>query len=267
MLQSSPKLEIISKHGVGFDNIDVTAATEMKIPVTITPEANSDAVAELTMAMMLSLARNLPAADSDLKQGRFSRREHYTGIEIGGKTIGIIGLGRIGSRVCRRSSLGFDMKVLAYDPFVSEEYAGSFGAHLVQGLEYLLELSDFVTIHAPLTPLTENMIGEKELQIMKKDAFIINTARGGIIDEEALYRALSVNWIRGAALDVFVKEPPNPDENPLLRLRNVIVTPHIAAGAREAGVKMATQAAEEIVRVLRGRRPNNPVNPEIYDPG
>lgn len=264
MIEPAAGLKIIAKHGVGYDNIDVGAATERKIPVTITPEANSDSVADHTLMFMLALSRNLLKSDGDLKKGRFTRREHYTGLELGGKTVGIIGLGRVGSRVAKRCALGFGMKVTAYDPFISIEYAGKHHAELVPDLENLLKTSDYVTVHTPLTELTENMIGEKELRMMKPDAFVINTARGGVIDEKALLPALKDRRIRGAAVDVFVKEPV-PSENPLLGLDNILVSPHIAGGAREAGVKMATHAAEEIVRVLKGQRPKYPINPEIYE--
>ncbi|MBW1962652.1 MAG: hydroxyacid dehydrogenase [Deltaproteobacteria bacterium] len=265
MMNNAQKLEIISKHGVGYDNIDVAAATELNIPVTITPEANSDSVAELAISMMLALARNLLRADADLKTGQFKKREDYTGVELGEKTLGIIGLGRIGSRVARRMSLGFKMRVLAYDPFISVEYAAQFNAELLEELDALLTASDVVTIHAPLTELTKNMIAEKQFRKMKQDAFIINTARGGIVNEADLFRALTENWIRGAGLDVFVKEPPHPKDNPLLGLQNVIVTPHLGSGAKESLMRMATHAAEEIIRVLSGKQPKHPVNPEIYD--
>ena len=265
MMQNAPKLEVIAKHGVGYDNIDVAAATEMKIPVIITPEANSDSVAELAIAMMLSLARKLISADGDLKEGQFEKREDYIGVELGGKTLGIIGIGRIGSRVARRMSSGFNMTVLAYDPFVSSEYAKQFNAQRVEELDTLLEASDFVTIHTPLTELTENMISEKQFRLMKDDAFIINAARAGIINEETLYRALTENWIKGAGLDVFSMEPPRPDDTPLLSLSNIIVTPHLGSGAIESLIRMATHAAEDIVRVLNGEPPKNPINPEIYD--
>ncbi len=265
MIEAAPHLEIIAKHGVGVDKIDIQAATDAGVPVTITPEANSDAVADLAVAMMLNLSRNVSKADFDLKNGQFTRREHYTGAELGGKTLGIIGLGRIGSRVARRCSLGFGMTLLAYDPFISAEYANQFNAKLLDALEPLLAASDYVTIHTPLTDLTKNMIRAKELQMMKSDALIINTARGGVINEDDLYRALSEKWIRGAGLDVFVKEPPLPDENPLLQLDNIIATPHLGSAARESSVKMASQAAEEILRVVQGSRPKNLINPEIYN--
>ena len=265
MIQSAPNLKIIAKHGVGVDNIDVATATERKIPVTITSTGNSDAVADHALGFMLSLSRNLPKADSDLKSGQFTRREHYTGFELGGKTVGIVGLGRIGTRVAQRCAQGFGMKVIAYDPFIDSDYAEKHHAELLDDLEALLKTSDYVTIHTPLTELTENMIGEKELQSMKPDAFILNTARGGIINESDLYKALKNKWIRGAGLDAYVKEPPLPDENPLLELDNIMVTPHIAGGTKEAAVKMATHAAEEILRVLKGQQPLHPINTEIYD--
>ncbi len=265
MIRKAPNLEIVAKHGVGYDNIDVAAATENKIPVTITPEANADSVAEHTVMYMLALSRRVMKSDTDLKTGRFTRREHYTGLEMGGKTLGIIGLGRVGSRVARRCALGFGMKILAYDPFISTEYAAQHHAELVSELGPLLEKSDYVTVHTPLTELTENMIGEKELQSMKTDAILINTARGGIVDENVLYRALKDRWIQSAGLDVFVKEPPVPGENPLLELENIMVSPHVAGGAKEAAVKMAVHAAEEILRVFEGKRPKHPINPEIYE--
>jgi len=260
MIQNADNLEIIAKHGVGVDQIDVDAATDAGIPVTITPEANSDSVADLAMTMMLALSRNLFKADADLKGGRFTRREHYTGFELGGKTVGIIGLGRIGGRVARRCALGFGMTILAYDPFISTEYAAQFSAKQVPDLESLLKESDYITIHTPLTDLTKDMIGEKQLRMMKPEAFIINTARGGIINEGDLYQALSKNRIKGAGLDVFVKEPPLPDENPLLSLDNIIASSHLGSVARESTIKMATQAAEEILRVIEGKKPKHPIN-------
>ena len=157
------------------------------------------------------------------------------------------------------------MTVLAYDPFVSREYAEQFNAKLVEELDTLLTASDFITIHTPLTELTKNMISEKQLRLMKDDAFIMNTARAGIINEEALYHALTENWIKGAGLDVFSIEPPHPDNTPLLSLSNLIVTPHLGSGAIESLIRMSTHAAEDIVRVLSGGRPKNPINPEIYE--
>ena len=265
IFKKSPNFELVAKHGVGYDNIDVAAATQRKIPVTITPGANSDAVAELTVGFILALSRGLLVADRDLKTGRFEKREHYTAFELGGKDIGIVGLGRIGTRVARRVSAGFGMTVSAYDPFISMDYMKSLHVKPVDQIDDLMRTSDYITIHAPLTPLTQNMIDEKELKMMKQDAFIINTARSGIINEKALFNALSGGWIGGAAMDVFENEPPNPNDTPLLSLTNVIATPHLGSGSKEATRNMAVGAAEEIVRVLDGKRPTYPVNPEIYN--
>lgn len=265
MIQNAPHLKIIAKHGVGYDNIDVAAATERKIPVITTAEANSDAVADHAMGLMLALSRRLLQADADLKSGRFSRREHYMGVELGGKTIGIIGLGRIGSRVAKRCSQGFGMRVLTYDPYISDAYAGTHHAERFDQLEALLKISDYVTVHTPLNDETRDMIDAKALRAMKSDAFIISTARGGIINETALHEALSQQWILGAGLDVFVEEPARPGQTPLLSLGNVLVTPHVAGATREAARKMATHAAEGILEVLGGRRPRSLINPEIYD--
>lgn len=264
-LRNSPNLELIAKHGVGYEKVDVAAASKRKIPVTITPGANSDAVAELTVGFILALSRKLVIADQDLKTGRFEKREVYTAFELGGKTVGIIGLGRIGTRVARRVAIGFGMTVIAYDPFISMDYMKSLNVEPVDAIDDLLHTSDYVTIHAPLTPLTQNMIDERELQLMKREAFIINTARSDIINEKALFKALSEGWINGAALDVFEFEPPSPDNTPLLSLDNVIAAPHLGSGSREATRNMAVGAAEEIVRVLGGKRPTYPVNPEIYN--
>ena len=265
MIRSANHLKIISKHGVGFDNFDVAAATERKIPITITPGANADAVAEHALSMMFSLARNILSVDSDLRENQFKKRQDYIGIELGGKTVGVVGLGRIGSRVALKCSQALNMTVLTYDPFISPEYARRFGAEWVDNIETILKTADFITFHCPLSDLTEHMVDTAQLKMMKKSAFIINTARGGIINEASLFEALKDNWISGAALDVFVEEPARPDNNPLLSLNNAIVTPHLAGSAKESLMKLATMAAEEIVRVLSGEKPKNPINPEIYD--
>lgn len=264
MMQSAIHLEIISKHGVGFDNIDIAAATERKIPVTITPGANSNSVAEHILAMILALAKKLTTADADLKQNLFKRKEHYSGEDIGSKTLGIIGLGRIGSRLAQKANLGFGMNVMTYDPFISNEYASRFNARWIADLDELLQHSDYVSLNVPLTELTMNMIGMRELDLMKQSSILINTSRGGVVDEAALYQALKDGRIKAAGLDVFAVEPPTPDNNPLLTLPNVLVTPHTAGGSKEAAIQMAVMSAREIINVLHGKPPANPVNPEIY---
>lgn len=260
IIDAAGRLEIIAKHGVGLDNIDIEAATARKIPVTITPGANSNAVAEHVLAMIMSLAKKLVDADADMKQRRFERREHYFGEELDGKTLGIIGLGRIGSRLALKARLGFGMTVLTYDPFVSDEYALRFNARRVSDLDELLQASDYVSLNVPLTELTADMIDRPELARMKSSAFLINTSRGGVVEETALYDALKADRIRAAGLDVFALEPATPDNNPLLTLPNVLVTPHTAGVSKEAGIQMAVMSAGEIISVLHGRPPANPFN-------
>lgn len=263
VFENAPNLKVIAKHGVGYDNIDVAAATRRKIPVVTTPYANSSSVAEHTVGFMLAVTKKLIPSNRALRDGTYRGMKDFTGIDIWGKTIGIIGLGRIGSEVARMCRQAFHMTVLAYDPFVTGAYSDTVGAHRVDDLETLLETSDFVSVHCPLSPQTKDMIGESELKKMKTSAYLFNTARGGIVNETALLKALNEGWIEGAALDVTVIEPPDAD-HPLLNHEKMLITPHIAANTDEAMSRMATMAAEEILRVLAGERPMNIVNPEIY---
>jgi len=264
LMAAAPHLKVIAKHGVGYDNIDVAAATARRIVVVTTPRANSVSVAEHILALMLCLADRVCRANSDLKAGRFRRREDYTGVELKGKTLGIIGLGRIGSETAARCRLGFGMSVVAYDPYVPAQTFESTGYRRVDTPAQVLSEADFVVLCIPLTPETRGMVGARELLLMKPTAYLVNTSRGGLVDESALYTALSRGAIAGAAMDAFVKEPPTPD-NPLLSLDNFIATPHVAGATVEAMRRMATDLAEEILRVLRGERPLYPVNPEAYE--
>jgi D-3-phosphoglycerate dehydrogenase len=263
IMDASPRLKLIGKHGVGFDNIDIKAATERGIPVVYTPFANTDAVADHTMGLMIALAKRIAEADRALKHGAsWGLRYELIGTDVAGKTLGIIGLGRIGGAVAKRAG-GFGMRILAYDPYAPKERAIALGAELVD-LDTLLRSSDFVSIHVPLTEETRGLVGRRELSLMKRGAFLINTSRGGIVDEEALLEALSSGHLAGAALDVLEKEPPEP-ENPLIKMENVIVTPHMAAHTKETLRKMAVTVAEDVVRVLRGERPLYLVNPEAFE--
>jgi len=264
VIAAAPRLKVVAKHGVGYDNIDVAAATSGKVVVVTTPKANAVSVAEHILALMLCLADRICIANSDLRSGRFARREDYTGVELKGKTLGVVGLGRIGSETARKCKSGFGMNVVAYDPLLSAETFELTGYKRADTLGLLLEESDFVVLCVPLTSETTSMIGVKELTWMKPSAFIINTSRGGLIDEAALYTALSEGRIAGAAMDAFVKEPPGP-ENLLLTLDNFIATPHVAGATREAMRRMATDLAEEVVRVISGERPLYAVNPEVYE--
>jgi len=256
VIQASTKLRIIAKHGAGVDNIDVEAASSRGIVVINAPGANSNAVADLTIGLFLSLARSIPFADRSVKEGGWPR---IVGIQLNGKVLGIIGLGQVGKLVAKRAS-GFDMKVLAYDVVKDEVFAQKWGITYLS-LDELLAESDFISIHVPLSPSTRRLIGEEELKLMKKEAFLLNISRGTIIDEEALYQVLKEGKIRAAALDVFSNEPPR--ESPLLKLDNVILTPHMGGYTFEALRETGMICARGIVDVLEGRQPQFITNPEI----
>lgn len=263
VMDSSPRLRVVARHGAGYDNIDVGAATERGIIALYTPRTHSDTVADHTVGLMIALAKKIPQAHNALKfEGKWQVREEYIGSDVSGKTLGIIGLGRIGQRVARRAK-GFNMKILAYDPYVTKNRAEEIGARLVD-LKTLLQSSDFITIHVALTKETHSLIGERQFNFMKKGAFLVNTARGAVVDEEAMLKALTSGRLAGAALDVFKKEPPNP-ENLLFKLDNVVVTPHMAAHTKEARRRMAVCVAEDVVKGLKGERPTNMINPEVFE--
>lgn len=256
IIEASQKLKIITKHGAGVDNIDVETASRRGIVVTNAPGTNSDAVADLTVGLFVSLARNIPFADHSVKEGGWSR---IVGVQVNGKVLGIIGLGQIGKRVAKRMS-GFDMRILAYDIVKNEALAKKLGVTYL-ALDEILTESDFISIHVPLNASTRRMIGERELGLMKKTAFLVNISRGDIVDEEALYRALKDGRIRAAALDVFFHEPPR--KSPLLNLDNVISTPHMGAYTYEALREAGMVCVRDIVDALRGRHPRFVVNPEV----
>jgi len=255
IIEEANELKVISKYGIGLDNIDINMATNKKIVVTNTPTANIDAVADLTFGLILSLARRVPEADRKTKSGKWGK---IIGKSVWEKTIGIIGLGKIGKQVVKRAQ-GFEMNILVFrrNIFKDKKFAQKYGIKYVN-LEKLLQKSDYITIHVPLNDATRNMISYEELGKMKKDAFLINTSRGGIVDEEALYDALRNNKLRGAALDAYKNEPLQ--ETPLKELDNVIMTPHIGAYTEEAIENMSIQAAQNLIDVLEGRKPQYRVN-------
>lgn len=248
-IEGSESLMLISKHGVGVDNIDLQAAKKKGVAVTITPGANSRAVAEHTMTLMLALAKSLIYTDRQYKEIGFAAKNCPPGMEISGKTLGIIGCGRIGSQVACMAHLGFGMRVLAYDPYVEQVPEG---VRLTESLEELLAESDVVTLHCLLNEETNGILGEKELAMMKPSAFLINCGRGPLIDEEALIRALEGGKLAGAGLDVTMKEPCDPD-SPLFTLPNVILTPHFAPTTVEAAKAVSRIAAENIIDYLAGK--------------
>lgn len=264
LMKAGKKLKVVGRAGNGTDNIDLDAATRLGIIVVNTPEGNIIAAAELTIAHILAISRNLPQANYAAKQKDF-RRNRFNGVELYGKTVGIIGLGRIGSLVATRLK-AFGMRVIAYDPYISDERFTKFGAEKVENLDDLLRQSDFITIHTPRTPETMGMIGKEELKKVKKGVRIVNCARGGLIDEEALYEALKEGIVAAAALDVFVKEPSYEKErdenfdNPLLSLDNVIVTPHLGASTVEAQYNVGYSVAKAVIAALNGEITPNVVN-------
>ena len=263
LLEQAKNLLIIAKHGVGYDNIDVETATQKRIVVVNTPEANAESVAEHNLGLMLSLAKKLCTSDRVLREDGLERREDYIGTELKDKKLGLIGLGRIGSELARKCRIAFNMNIISYDPYVPKEKADRLGYTKVEKLGDVLQEADYVVICVPLTKETTNLIGSRELGLMKTHAFLVNSSRGGIVDEAALYDHLMKGKIAGAAMDVFLQEPPLPD-HPLLSLDNFVATPHIAGMTVEAMTRMAITVAEEILRVFRGERPKYPVNPQVY---
>jgi D-3-phosphoglycerate dehydrogenase len=259
VLNSAEKLKVVSRHGVGVDNVDLEAATENGIIVANTPSVNKTAVAEHTMALILSLLRKIPQADASLKSGKWEGPK-FMGSELAGKKLGIVGLGAIGTEVAKRAKC-FGMNVLYLKRRRREDLEKELGI-VYRPLEQLLRESDIVSIHLPLTRETKGMIGEREIALMNKDAYLINTARGEVLDDAALAEALMEERIAGAALDVFSKEPPDSD-HPLFQLDNVILTPHVGAYTLEAVRKMDLISAENIVRVFHGQQPDFVVNKEV----
>ena len=270
-MDRAPRMKIIARHGVGLDSVDLEEATRRGILVTNTPGANRESVAELALSFMLALARRIPQAQKAMANmpkgdiGIFSallKQYSLTGIDLEGKSLGIIGTGRIGSTVARKCIAALDMKVKGYDPYVSSEVMKSFGVEKVERLQDMLPKIDFLTVHCPLTQETKGMVGKKELAQMKKGAYVVNTARGGIVNEKALLEALNSGHIAAAALDAWEVEPPDP-KDPLLNHPNVIGTPHYAGTTEESLHRVGIAAVEEVLRVLRGEPPKYPVNPEV----
>lgn len=257
IIDCAKNLKVIGRAGSGVDNIDMGAATKQGIVVMNTPGGNTITTAEHTMALLLAMARQIPQAVASMKQGKWEK-ERFIGVELYNKTIGIIGLGNIGTQVARMSQ-GMGMNVIAYDPYLSEEKAKSIGVKMVE-LGDLIKKSDFITIHTPLTNETRHLINRERIAEMKDGVRIINSARGGIIDENALYDALKSGKVAAAALDVFEKEPADPSSCPLLELDNIVCTPHLGAVTEEAQENVAVAVAEQIVDYLLSGTIRNAVN-------
>ena len=259
ILAAASKLQIIGRAGVGVDNIDVNAATQKGVVVVNSPDGNTIAAAELTVGLMLALARKIPQGDATMKAGKWDRKK-FVGNELYGKTVGIVGLGKIGYAVAQRLR-GFGVELIAYNPFVSEAETRRLGVEPVS-LDDLVRRSDFLTVHTPLSSETRNLISAAQFAQMKDGVRIINVARGGIIDEQALADAVRSGKVGGFAVDVFTKEPPEP-ENPLLAAdvnANNVITPHLGASSEEAQIKVAIDVCEQIADVLQGRPARTAVN-------
>jgi D-3-phosphoglycerate dehydrogenase / 2-oxoglutarate reductase len=259
VIAAADNLKVIARAGIGLDNVDVPAATARGVIVCNAPQSNVISAAEHSVALLLSLARQIPPADASLRGGEW-KRSSFEGVELHGKTLGVVGLGRVGVLVAQRCS-AFGMKLAAYDPFVSAERAARMGVELVPTVKGLCEIADVITVHLPKTAETVGIIGLEELRAMKPRSLVVNTARGGIVDEEALHTALSEGWIGGAALDVFSSEPMT--DSPLFALPNIVVTPHLGASTTEAQDKAGTMVAESVVLALRGDFVPSAVNVQV----
>ncbi len=255
VIEAADNLKIVGRAGVGVDNVDVDAATKKGIIVANAPEGNMISAAEHTIAMMMSMSRNIPQANASLKAREWNRKK-FMGVEVKGKILGVIGLGRIGSEVAKRAS-GMDMTLLGYDPFISEKRAEELGVRLCTVNE-IAEEADYITVHTPLIKETRNILDDEQFALMKDGVRIINCARGGIISEEALARALESGKVAGAAFDVFINEPPF--DSPLMNFDNVILTPHLGASTEEAQVNVAVDIAHEVISVLQGGPARNAIN-------
>ena len=255
VLEAGKKLKVIGRHGVGTNNIDVAAATRLGIQVVFTPLANSNTVAEQTISMMLALSRNLLFIDRQFRQGNWEIRNQLQGSDLAEKTLGIAGLGRIGSLVAKKAS-AFDVKVIGFDPFIDKAKIPA-NVEMVNSLEEIFSKSDFVTLHMPFE---KKLVGKSLFDLMKPTAYFINLSRGEVVFENDLIEALQNKKMAGAALDVFEPEPPDMLNNPLFKMDNVILTPHNAALTKEATQRMAVHAAQGIDEVLTGKTPTWPVN-------
>jgi len=261
VIKHAGRLKFIARAGVGLDNVDVNEASKRGITVMNAPGGNTVSTAEHTFSLILALSRNIPQADASLKKGEWNRKK-FMGVELCGKTLGIIGLGRIGAEVARRA-LSFKMKVIAYDPFLIEEKASTLGVESVK-LDTLFKKSNFITVHTPLTNQTRHIIGEENLKKMKKGVRIVNCARGGIVDEKALVRAIESGHVAGAALDVYESEPPGRAR--IVGMDKVVTTPHLGASTEEAQVNVAVDVAEALRDALRNKGIKNAVNAPSIEP-
>ncbi len=274
ILQAAPNLIAVGRHGVGYDTIDITAATELRIPVVYTPAANTESVAEIAVGFILALGRRIITAHAAMQSEALlsdtatlsvmAQRRGLVNADLWGRTLGVIGVGRIGSSVSKKMIAAFNFRVLGYDPYVDAQTLAGYGVEKAERLEEMLPQCDFVTVHCPGGDETRHMLNARTLALMKPTAHLINTARGTVVDEAALVDALQRKQIAGAAMDVYDPEPPYPG-NPLLHMENVIVTPHYCAMTAEGLYNMGTMVAQGVLDVLAGKCPQYLVNPQIWE--
>ena len=261
-MDRAPLLRVIARTGIGVDKVDLEAATERGIAVCNTPDAPTLSTAEHTVTLMLTIAKRVPEAQAALRSGGRDFFASHTGEELSGRTLGLAGIGRIGTRVARITA-GFDMKVIAFDPFVDDATANAAGIELVETLDEVLTQADVVSLHLPLTAATRHVIDGERLGLMKPGSILVNTARGGLVDHDALLGALELGHLSGAGLDVTDTEPLPPD-HPLLHRANVVVTPHVAAATAAGKARLYESAVAQALQVLRGEYPNHLVNPNVW---
>lgn len=263
VIDAFPALRLIARTGIGVDNVDLAAATERGVVVTNTPDGPTESTAEHTVAMLLALAKRLKQGNDNLADGKWGPRTgSLVGTEVRGKTLGLVGFGRIGRRVAEICRTAFSMRVFANDPYVTHEQAEALGVELA-GLEEVIAAADFLSVHAPATAETYKVINAERLARMKPGAVLLNMSRGVLVDEDAMLNALDSGRLAGAGIDVFDPEPPSVD-NPLRRHPNVIATPHMASLTAEGRERMERMAVERVLAFFAGRRPENVVNPEVY---
>jgi D-3-phosphoglycerate dehydrogenase len=259
---AGPSLKLIARPGIGLDTVDLDAATERGILVCHTPDAPTESTAEHAVALLMAVAKRVVVGDMHLRGANLDRSE-MVGTEIMGRTLGVVGYGRIGRRVAEICALGLKMKVLVYDPFIDLNQPTPAGVTLTKDFDSVFSQGDFVTVHTPLTPETRHSVGEREFRLMKKGSYLINASRGPVLDEAALIKVLQEGHLAGAGLDVFDPEPPEPD-NPLLKMRNVVVTPHIASSTTTGLHAMFSGAVDQILQVIHGERPTWLANREVW---
>jgi len=255
-------LEVIGRHGAGLDIVDVKEATKRSLPVVFTPFGPTESTAEHAFLLMMATARKITLLDRETRNGNFHIRDHVVGRELMGAKVGVVGFGHIGQRFAEMCRGALGMEVYAFDPFVSRSVVESWGAVYSDNIVKMAEAVDILSMHVPSTPQTHHLVNEEVLKALGSQGILVNAARGPVVDEAALVRALQEGWIYGAGLDVYDPEPPT-DDNPLFKLDNTVLTPHLASFTEEGRQRMGLMVAEDVLRVLRGEKPIYPANPEV----